>query len=465
MKIYNTMSGKKEEFEPLCAGKVKMYVCGLTVYDYMHIGNARTFVVFDAVYRYLVYKGYDVTLVRNYTDIDDRIIKRAVDENISISAVAERYIKEAETDSGGLNALPPAATPRVTQEMPEILDMIQNLVEKNFAYEKNGQIFYNTGSFPEYGKLSKKNTEELNAGARIEINEEKRNPTDFVLWKPSKENEPGWPSPWGLGRPGWHIECSVMAKKYLGDTLDIHAGGEDLIFPHHENEIAQSEAANGCMFSKYWMHVRHLNINNQKMAKSTGNFFTVREIAEKYSYAVIRFFLLSSHYRSTINFSDELMEAAQNAYNRIKNCVINLRYLLKEASETAATAEETARINEARFENDFREAMDDDFNTADAITAIFEFVKFANTTASSDSSKAYISKLLDGILSLCGLLGLELPENETLINDAEIEALIEKRQEARRAKDFKTADEIRDKLLEMGITLEDTRQGVRYSRI
>jgi len=464
MTIYDTMTGKKEDLIPLTHGTIKMYVCGLTVYDFMHIGNARTFVVFDALYRYLLHIGYKVTLVRNYTDIDDRIIKRAIDENVPINIISERYINEAQKDYKGLSFLEPAYTPRVTNEMPEIISMIQTLIEKGFAYERNGSVFYDTGAFAEYGKLSKKNRDELNAGSRVEINIEKNNPADFVLWKPSKENEPGWESPWGVGRPGWHIECSVMAKKYCGDTIDIHAGGEDLIFPHHENEIAQSEAANGCTFSRHWMHARHLNINNQKMSKSTGNFFTIREISEKFPYPVIRFFLLSSHYRSVMNFSEELLEAANNSYSRIKNCINNLRSLVSEVTQNELTPEEGLNIEKAaNFNDDFMRAMNDDLNTADAISAIFEYVRFANSTAGASSSNGYIAALLDGILSLCDILGIKIPEAEK-IDDAEIEALIGQRQEARRNKDFKTADEIRDKLLALGITLEDTRQGVRYER-
>lgn len=466
MRVYNTLTGKKEEFEALEPGKVKMYVCGPTVYNLMHVGNARTLIVFDAVRRYLIYKGHDVKFVQNYTDIDDRIIKRANEEGISISAVSDRYIEEAEKDLAGLCAMKPTISPRVTHEIAEIIEMIQTLIDKGYAYEKNGSVFYNTDAFSEYGKLSKKKKDELNAGARIEINEEKHNPADFVLWKNAKENEPGWTSPWGEGRPGWHIECSVMAKKYLGETIDIHAGGEDLIFPHHENEIAQSEAANGKMFSKYWMHVRHVNINDQKMAKSAGNFFTVREVSEKYSYAIIRFFILSSHYRSAVNFSEDLMEAALNSYNRIKNCIFNLNHLIKENAESSLSEDESESIKSAkRFTEEFENAMEDDFNTADAVTAIFEYVRFANSTVNADSSREYVSTMLGGITTLCDILGIEINTQDEEINDEEIERLIEDRQAARRSKDFKLADEIRDKLLSMGVAIEDTRQGVRYMRV
>lgn len=466
MKIYNTMTGKKEEFETIEQGKVKMYICGPTVYNFIHVGNARTAIVFDAIRRYLLYKGYDVNYVQNYTDIDDKIINRANAEGVSIDTISERFIEEAQTDMAKLGIMEPTSSPRVTRELPEIIEMIETLLKEGFAYEKNGSVYYNTEAFPEYGKLSRKKLDELNAGARIEVDEEKKNPADFMLWKPAKENEPSWPSPWGDGRPGWHIECSVMAKKYLGEIIDIHAGGEDLIFPHHENEIAQSEAANGKMFSKYWMHARHVNMNNQKMSKSKGNFSTAREAAEKYTYEVVRFFSLSNHYRSSVNFSSETMEAAVNSYNRVKNCVFNLKHSLKENLRECITENEAANISKAqRFPKDFENAMDDDFNTADAVSEIFEYVRFANSTVNEDSSKEYIEAMLNGIINLCDILGIQINDGKQQADDGEIEALIEQRQAARRAKDFKTADEIRDKLISMGITLEDTRQGVRYMRV
>ena len=463
MKVYNTLSGKKEEFVPIKENEVKMYVCGPTVYNLIHIGNARPYVVFDTVRLYLEHRGYDVTFVQNYTDVDDKIIKKANDENVDVSVITERYIKEVEKDAKGLNVREATVHPRVTNEMPEIINMISVLIEKGFAYEVKGSVYFDTGSFKSYGKLSKRNMEELEAGARIEVDKEKKNPMDFVLWKPNKPGEPSWPSPWGNGRPGWHIECSVMAKKYLGDHIDIHAGGEDLIFPHHENEIAQSEAANGCDFAKYWLHNGFINVNNEKMSKSKGNFFTLREIAEEFPYEIIRFFILSAHYRSPLNFSRDLMEAAQNAWERIKTCVTNLAFYANEAKEESLSEAEKELLNSSKdFNVKFEAAMDDDFNTADAISVIFELVKFANVNTGENSSKAFVEALSGQIIELCGLLGLNPEGSSAGVNAEEIEALIAKRQEARKNKDWAAADSIRDQLAQQGIILEDTPSGVRW---
>ena len=468
MKIYNTLTRKKEEFVPMEPGKVKMYVCGPTVYNYIHIGNARPYVVFDTVRRYLEHKGYEVTYVQNFTDVDDKIIKRANEENSTMEKVSEKYIAEAFHDADGLNVKRATVHPRVTQEMPEIIEMIQQLIDKGFAYMDNGTVYYDTKAFSEYGKLSKKNLDELIAGAseRVTADEAKKNPTDFVLWKPRKPGEPKWESPWGDGRPGWHIECSVMSKKYLGETIDIHAGGEDLIFPHHENEIAQSEACSGKIFARYWMHNGFITVDNEKMSKSAGNFFTVREISEKFPYEVIRFFILSGHYRMPLNFSDTLMQASQNGLERIKNSAASLEYYINNCSaETKADDVENSKALQG-FLTQFETAMDDDFNTADAITAIYELVKFINVKVKEEFSKksaAEAKKLLD---ELCSVLGI-LQQKDEKAEDPEtekIEALIAKRAEAKKAKDFAAADAIRDELAAMGITIKDTRQGVQWFR-
>ncbi|MDE6181970.1 MAG: cysteine--tRNA ligase, partial [Eubacteriales bacterium] len=382
MKVYNTLTRQKEEFIPIEKNKVKMYVCGPTVYDFIHIGNARPYVVFDTVRRYLEYKGYDVTYVQNFTDVDDKIINRANAEGVSMEEISNRYIDEALKDAKLLNVKQSTYNPRVTEEIKEIIEMIEILIENKNAYEKDGTVFFDTNSFKEYGKLSGKKLDELEIGARIKLDEAKKNPTDFVLWKPKKEGEPAWKSPWGEGRPGWHIECSVMAKKYLGEEIDIHAGGEDLVFPHHENEIAQSECCNKKTFAKYWLHNGFINVDNEKMSKSKGNFFTIRDITEKIPYDVVRFFILSGHYRNPINFSQELMEASSNALDRIKNCVKKVNYII-ENTQGQLTEEEKNILNNANeFKPQFEKAMYDDFNTADAITAIFEIVKFANINIS-----------------------------------------------------------------------------------
>lgn len=466
MKVYNTLTRQKEEFIPLEKNKVKMYVCGPTVYDFIHIGNARPYVVFDTVRRYLEYKGYEVTYVQNFTDVDDKIINRANAEGVSMEEISNRYIDEALKDAKLLNVKQSTYNPRVTEEIKEIIEMIEILIENKNAYEKDGTVFFDTNSFKEYGKLSGKKLDELEIGARIKLDEAKKNPTDFVLWKPRKEGEPAWKSPWGEGRPGWHIECSVMAKKYLGEEIDIHAGGEDLIFPHHENEIAQSECCNKKTFAKYWLHNGFINVDNEKMSKSKGNFFTIRDITEKIPYDVVRFFILSGHYRNPINFSQELMEASGNALDRIKNCVKKINYII-ENTQGQLTEEEANILNNANeFKLQFEKAMDDDFNTADGITAVFEIVKFANINVSEKSSKEFAEKILAKITELTDVLGIlfEIEENTNIDTD-KIEKLIEKRQEARKNKDYKLADEIRDELKAMGILIEDTSAGFRWSKI
>ena len=466
MKLYNTLSKKKEEFIPLEEGKVRMYVCGPTVYNFIHIGNARPMIVFDTVRRYFEYKGYDVNYVSNFTDVDDKIIKKAIEEGVSSDEISKRYIAECKKDMAGMNVMPATTHPLATEEIGGMIEMIGTLIEKGYAYEKNGTVYFRTRRFKDYGKLSHKNLDDLRSGERsllVTGEEEKEDPLDFVLWKPKKEGEPSWESPWSDGRPGWHIECSEMSKKYLGEQIDIHAGGEDLVFPHHENEIAQSEAANGKEFAKYWMHNAFLNIDNRKMSKSLGNFFTVREISEKYDLQVLRFFMLSAHYRSPLNFSAELMEASKNGLERILTAVEKLNDALK-AAEGELTESEKENITSAKeFVQKFEASMDDDFNTADAISAVFELVKFSNTTASENSSKAYLSWLKETIEKLCDVLGIITGKKEEIL-DSEIEDMIAQRQQARKDKNFALADEIRGKLLEMGIVLEDTREGVKWKR-
>ena len=467
MKIYNTMSKKKEEFIPLEEGKVRMYVCGPTVYNFIHIGNARPMIVFDTVRRYFEYKGYDVNYVSNFTDVDDKIIAKANEEGVTAEEISQRYIEECKKDMAGMNVKPATTNPLATQEIEGMIQLIQTLVDKGYAYEKNGTVYYRTRQFKEYGKLSHKNLDDLRSGERsllVSGADEKEDPLDFVLWKPKKEGEPFWKSPWSDGRPGWHTECSEMSKKYLGEQIDIHAGGEDLIFPHHENEIAQSEAANDKPFARYWMHNAFLNIDNRKMSKSLGNFFTVREISEKYDLQVLRFFMLSAHYRSPLNFSADLMEAAKNGYERIVTSVDNLKFLLEKAADAEMSEEEKQLVTEAQgFETKFDEAMDDDFNTADALAAIFELVKFVNSNAKADSSKAFLEALKQEIVTLSDICGLIVDKKAEML-DSDIEALIEERQAARKAKNFARADEIRDELLAKGIVLEDTREGVKWKR-
>lgn len=467
VRIYNTLSKKKEDFIPLEEGKVRMYVCGPTVYNFIHIGNARPMIVFDTVRRYMEHKGYEVNFVSNFTDVDDKIIKKANEEGVSAEEISGRYIEECKKDMEGMNIRPATTHPLATQEIDGMIDMISSLMEKGYAYAVNGTVYFRTRRFEEYGKLSHKNLDDLQAGSRsllVSGEDEKEDPLDFVLWKPKKEGEPYWVSPWGDGRPGWHIECSVMSRKYLGEQIDIHGGGEDLVFPHHENEIAQSEACSGMEFARYWMHNAFLNIDNRKMSKSLGNFFTVREISEKYDLQILRFFMLNAHYRSPLNFSAELMEASKNALERIQTAVDNLRYIAEHASACELTEEEAEFIKETdKFEADFDRSMDDDFNTADAIAAVFDLVKFANTHAAEGSSRAFAQALSDKIQSLCDILGIITEKKEELL-DADIEELIEERQAARKAKNFARADEIRNLLLEKGIILEDTREGVKWKR-
>ncbi len=472
MKIYNTLTNKKEEFVPVHEGKVGIYVCGPTVYNYIHIGNARPMVVFDTVRRYFEYKGYDVNYVSNFTDVDDKIIKKAMEEGVDASEISEKFIKECEKDMRALNVKEATHHPKATEEIDGMIEMIQELIDKGYAYEKNGTVYFRTRKFDHYGQLSNKNLDDMMAGIRIAVSDEKEDAMDFVLWKPKKEGEPSWPSPWGDGRPGWHIECSVMSRKYIGDTIDIHAGGEDLIFPHHENEIAQSEACNGEKFANYWMHNGFLNIDNKKMSKSAGNFFTVREIGEKYPLQVIRFFMLSAHYRSPLNFSDTLVESAKHGLERILTAVDHLRDVLAEkqaagaesgAAPDAMTPEDQKNVEEAKaLVAKFEASMEDDFNTADAIAAIFELVKLSNVTADHGSA-AYVEYLLETITKLCDILGIITEKKEEML-DEDIEALIEERQAARKAKNFVRADEIRDMLAEKGIILEDTRAGVKWKR-
>lgn len=470
MKIYNTMTKRKETFVPLQEGKVRMYVCGPTVYNFIHIGNARPIIAFDTVRRYFEYKGYEVNYVSNFTDVDDKIIQKANEENVSTQEISERYIKEFFQDTNDLNVKEATKHPKATKEIDGMIDMIETLIEKGHAYAKNGHVYFRTRSFAEYGKLSKKNIDELESGARIAVNDEKEDPLDFVLWKPKKEGEIAWNSPWGEGRPGWHIECSVMSKKYLGDQIDIHAGGEDLVFPHHENEIAQSEACNGKDFARYWMHNAFVNIDNKKMSKSEGNFFWVRDITKMYPANVLRFFMLSVHYRSPINFSKEIMEASKSGLTRIQTAVSQLKYNLEIAKKMGdgdnveVTVEESGYLQQVEaLVQKFETVMDDDFNTADAISVIFELVKLANSHVSEKSSSTFIQKVLDKMITLCDILGLESEVKEEIL-DEEVERLIEDRQTARKNKDFQRADEIRNQLLSMGIVLEDTREGVKWKR-
>ena len=463
MKLYNTMSKQKEEFVPLEEGKVRMYVCGPTVYNFIHIGNARPMIVFDTVRRYFEYKGYDVNYVSNFTDVDDKIISKAIEEGTSADEVSKRFIAECKKDMAGMNVKPATKHPLATEEICGMVDMIQILIDKGYAYEKNGTVYYRTRQFKDYGKLSHKNLDDLRSGERsllVTGEDEKEDPLDFVLWKPKKEGEPSWESPWSDGRPGWHIECSEMSKKYLGEQIDIHAGGEDLVFPHHENEIAQSEAANGKEFAKYWMHNAFLNIDNKKMSKSLGNFRTVREISEQYDLQVLRFFMLSAHYRSPLNFSADLMEASKNGLERIVNAADNLKFLMKNAkAENMTEAEKELAAKTDAFVADFERAMDDDFNTADAVAAIFDLVKFINSNTDAESSTEYLNELFTLLVKLTDVLGLIVDKKEEILAED-----IEERQAARKAKDFARADAIRDELLAKGIILKDTREGVQWKK-
>ena len=469
MKLFNTMSRRKEEFVPLEEGKVRMYVCGPTVYNLIHIGNARPMIIFDTVRRYLEYKGYEVNYVSNFTDVDDKIIKKAIEEGVSAEEISQRYIAECKKDMAGMNVKPATTHPLATQEIDGMIDMIQTLIDKGYAYPvADGTVYFRVKKFKEYGKLSHKNLDDLQSGFRslqVSGEDQKEDPLDFVLWKPKKEGEPFWKSPWCDGRPGWHIECSVMSKKYLGEEIDIHAGGEDLVFPHHENEIAQSECCNGVPFAKYWMHNAFLNIDNRKMSKSLGNFRTVREIGEQYDLQVLRFFMLNAHYRSPLNFSADLMESSKNALERITEAAARLRDRQAATTVQEATEDEKKMMQEeAAFVTKFEESMDDDFNTADALAAVFELVKFANTNVQEGSSKEFAGHTLEVMTKLCDVLGLTLEKKEEIL-DEEIENLIAERQAARKAKDFARADEIRCLLLDKGIELKDTREGVKWKRI
>ena len=464
MKLYNTMTGRKEEFVPLNGKQVKMYGCGPTVYNYFHIGNARSFTIYDVLRRYLEYRGYNVKYVQNFTDIDDKMIANAGKEGTTVREMAEKYrgifyrrrrpcLKRADV------------YPRATENIDSIIELAGKLVDKGYAYAaSDGSVYYSTSKFGEYGKLSKQNIEELREGARVEVDEEKNDAMDFALWKAQKPGEPAWDSPWGKGRPGWHIECSAMANKYLGETIDIHCGGQDLVFPHHENEIAQSEAANGKPFARYWVHIAFLNIDNEKMSKSKGNFFTVRDIAQHYGYEVIRFFLVSAHYRNPFNFSEENLKQSENALERIRNCAANLEHLAQSAAGTELSKDDEKTMERlSGYRDKFIEAMDDDLNTADALGAIFELVKDINKSITGDSSLALINHAIDLINEMTGVLGITVKKNDGK-PDEEIEALIKEREQARKDKNYKLADEIREKLSHMGIVLEDTPQGTRWKR-
>ena len=468
MKLFNTMTMKKEDFVPLEEGKVKMYACGPTVYNFIHVGNARPLIMFDALRRYFEYRGYDVTFVQNFTDVDDKIINRANEEGITSTEVSEKYIKEFFTDAKGLGVREATVHPKATENMQEIIDIVSTLIDKGYAYEVNGDVYYRTTKFESYGKLSHQPLEELQAGARIDVADFKENPMDFALWKAAKPGEPYWESPWGKGRPGWHIECSAMSMRYLGKTIDIHCGGQDLTFPHHENEIAQSEAANGCEFVRYWVHNGFISIDNKKMSKSLGNFFTVREAAEAYGYSTIRMFMLMSHYRSPLNYSGEILIQSKNALERLKTAKDNLKFLTENGADGALTADEKAFADGlSKYRERFVEAMDDDFNTADAISVIFEMVREINSATAADKNptKAVAKAALDMFNELVDVLGLIYEDaDDDAELAAEVEKLIEARQNARKEKNWAEADRIRDLLKDMGIVLMDTKQGVQWKK-
>lgn len=464
MKLYNTVTRKKEEFKPITPGEVKMYVCGPTVYNFFHIGNGRTFIVFDTIRRYLEYRGYDVKFIQNFTDIDDKMIKKANEENTTVKEVGDRFIEEYYKDADALNIERATVNPRATEYIQEIIDFVNELINKGFAYEVNGDVYFSTKKFDSYGKLSGQNLDDLQAGARISVDERKNDPMDFAVWKAQKPGEPAWKSPWGMGRPGWHIECSCMAKKLLGDTIDIHAGGMDLAFPHHENEVAQSEALTGKTFANYWLHSAYVNVNNQKMSKSLNNFFTAREVLDEYDADVIRFLMLSAHYRVQINFSKDLLDSAKASVERLYNAIGNLENLLDEVTLETMTEEEVKYLESLdKYRQKYIEKMDDDFNTADAITVLFELSKDINTNVSINSSKGLLSKALELIRELGKPLGMLQKTTKCSLED-EIEALIEQRQQARKNRDFALADKIRDDLKDRGIILEDTPQGVRWKK-
>ena len=463
MKLYNTLTRKKEDFIPIHENEVRMYCCGPTVYNYFHVGNARPFIIFDVFRRYMEYKGYKVTYVQYFTDIDDKMIQRANEEKITVAELAERFIEEYFKDADGLGIERATVYPRATQHIDEMVAFIEDLIEKGLAYEIDGDVWYDTSAFDDYGKLSRQDLEELEAGARVDPNEKKRNPMDFALWKAQKPGEPAWDSPWGKGRPGWHIECSVMSSKYLGETIDIHAGGQDLIFPHHENEIAQSEGLSGKPFANYWIHNGYINVDNRKMSKSLGNFFTVRDISEKYDLEIVRLFMLSAHYRSPVNFSHELLDQAKSALERLYNARNNLLYLLDMAEDRDLSDEEQKLHDQTGdYIRDFESAMEDDINTADALSVIFDLVRDANTHLRAESPKGLIEEFYNTFKTLTDIMGIVQKEQEKSL-DQEIEELIEKRQQARAAKDWATADKIRDDLKARGIILEDTPHGVRWT--
>ncbi|MDK0751207.1 cysteine--tRNA ligase [Clostridium perfringens] len=465
MKVYNTLNKKKEEFIPLTPGEVKMYVCGPTVYNFFHIGNGRTFIVFDTIRRYFEYRGFKVDFVQNFTDIDDKMIKKANEEGTTVKKIGDTYIKEYYQDADALNIERATVNPRATEFIGEIIKFVKGLVDKGYAYEVDGDVYFSTKKFQGYGKLSGQNIEDLQSGARISVDERKKDPMDFAIWKAQKPGEPAWNSPWGMGRPGWHIECSCMAKKLLGETIDIHAGGSDLKFPHHENEIAQSEALTGEPFARYWLHSAFVNVNNEKMSKSLNNFFTAREILERYDADVIRFLMLSAHYRQQLNFSEDLLESAKASVERIYNAIGNLENLIDEVSREEMNEEEKAYLESLnKYKEKYIEKMDDDFNTADAITAIFDLIKDTNTNITIDSSKKLAQKALELIRELGAPLGMFQKSTKGNLEE-EIEALIAKRQQARKDRDFALADKIRDELKDRGIVLEDTPQGVRWKMI
>lgn len=456
--LYNTLTRQKQEFIPETPGEVKMYSCGPTVYNYFHIGNARPFIIFDTLRRYLEYKGFDVKFVQNFTDVDDKMINKANEMGISVSQLADQYIAEYFTDAKGLGIKEATVHPRATENIDAIIDIIKNLEERGYAYNVDGDVYYRTKKFDGYGKLSHQPLEDLESGARIDVNTDKEDPMDFALWKKQKEGEPAWQSPWGMGRPGWHIECSAMANKYLGKTIDIHSGGQDLIFPHHENEIAQSEAANCCQFANYWLHNGYINVDNKKMSKSLGNFFTVRDVAAEFDYEVIRFFMLSAHYRSPINFSKDLMDSAKSALNRIYTCLDTLDFLKESGADRELNLDEAEVINAIESHKErFISAMDDDLNTADAISAIFELVADVNKVITQNPAKELCEKCATAIRELGSVLGLLGKKDE--MEDEDIQVILSERAEARKAKDWAKSDELRDKLKEMGYIVKDTPQG------
>ena len=464
MKVYNTLTRKKEELVPITPGEIKMYACGPTVYNYIHIGNARPLCIFDILRRYLEYRGYNVKFVQNFTDIDDKIIRRANEEHVDFSEISERYIKEFWTDADGLNVRHATINPKATENIDAIIQIISTLIEKGYAYEAQGDVYFSTEKFKDYGKLSHQPLEDLEAGARIMVGEVKREPMDFAVWKAAKPGEPAWDSPWGKGRPGWHIECSAMNWRYLGDTIDIHCGGQDLIFPHHENEIAQSECFTGKPFAHYWMHNGYINVDNVKMSKSLGNFFTVRDVAEKYGYEPIRYLLISAQYRSPINYSTDIIEQCIAALNRLYTCRDSLDFELKNAVDAEHDGDKAIIDGFDKYREQFISSMDDDLNTADAIASIFELVRDINTNVVGKTpSKALVEGAIAMFDELTGVLGLVYNrKTETL--DSDVEALIEARTNARKEKNWAEADRIRDQLKEMGIVLEDTAQGVKWHR-